>query len=323
MSLSFARATPSATRVGWIGAGVMGCSMAGHLIDAGYPLTVFNRTAAKCDPLVAKGAQLATSPAEVASASDVVFSIVGYPRGESALLAAGLRAGCSQPGAPRRTDVRNVILGEDGALGSLREGSVLVDMTTSEPSLAVEISEAAAARGVGSLDAPVSGGDVGAREAKLAIMVGGEQSAYDAVLPLFELMGKNSAPPQPRATEQVVWDCKWPAFRPDDPPVAGARRAVKLMGPAGAGQHTKMANQIMIATNMIGVVVRDWPAARRPGSRALTGLARQEGLLYAYRAGLDMEDVIAAIGSGAAGSFSLNVLGGSRRPRAGAAAQAC
>uniref|UniRef100_A0A0G4H989 6-phosphogluconate dehydrogenase NADP-binding domain-containing protein n=1 Tax=Chromera velia CCMP2878 TaxID=1169474 RepID=A0A0G4H989_9ALVE len=222
---------PGETRLGWVGTGVMGTSMCRHLMEAGYKMTVYSRTAAKCKPLVDLGAKLATTPAEVARESDVVFTIVGFP-----------------------SDVRQVILGPDGVLSGLGEGGCVVDMTTSEPSLAVEIAEAAAAKKCFALDAPVSGGDVGAREARLSIMVGGEQSAFDAVKPLFECMGKN----------------------------------IRLMGGAGRGQHTKMTNQILIATGIIGVC---------------------EGLLYAHKVGLNLEEVIAAVRSGAAGSWSLENYG--------------
>ena len=222
---------PGKTKIGWIGTGVMGSSMCGHLIAAGYAATVFNRTPDKARALVEKGAKLADSPRAVAAASDVVFTIVGYPH-----------------------DVREVTLGPDGTLAGARPGSVLVDMTTSEPALAVEIDRAARAKGVHSVDAPVSGGDIGAREARLSIMIGGEKEVVDALRPLFEVMGKT----------------------------------IVYQGPAGAGQHTKMVNQVLIATNMIGVC---------------------EALLYGYKAGLDLEVVLQSVGSGAAGSWSLNNLG--------------
>lgn len=206
-------------------------------MDAGYEATVFSRTASKCQPLVDAGAALVSTPREVAERSDVVFSIVGYP-----------------------SDVRSVILDEEtGALAGLadRQSSqvppVLVDMTTSEPSLAQEIAKRAASRGVGAIDAPVSGGDVGARNAALSIMVGGESEHLRAVQPLLEAMGKN----------------------------------IRHMGGPGMGQHTKMANQVLIATNMIGCC---------------------EAMLYSHRAGLDPALVIEAVGQGAAGSWSLNNL---------------
>jgi 3-hydroxyisobutyrate dehydrogenase len=219
------------TRIGWIGTGVMGSSMCGHVMAAGYTVTVFNRSPEKARPLVEKGAKLADSPQAVALASDVVFTIVGYPR-----------------------DVREVTLGAHGTLGGARPGTMLVDMTTSEPALAIEIDQAARAKQVHAVDAPVSGGDVGAREARLSIMVGGDKPVVDALKPLFETMGKT----------------------------------IVHQGPAGAGQHTKMVNQVLIATNMIGVC---------------------EGLLYAFKAGLDLDVVLQSVGSGAAGSWSLNNLG--------------
>ncbi len=222
---------PGKTRIGWIGTGVMGSSMVGHLIAAGYSATVFNRSPDKTKGLVEKGAKLGRSPKEVAAESDVTFTIVGYPR-----------------------DVREVTLGPDGTLAGAKPDSILVDMTTSEPALAREIAEAAKAKNVESVDAPVSGGDVGAKEARLSIMVGGETAPVQALQPLFETMGKT----------------------------------IVHQGPAGAGQHTKMVNQILIATNMIGVC---------------------EALLYGYKAGLNLETVLQSVGSGAAGSWSLNNLG--------------
>lgn len=184
------------TRLGWIGTGVMGRSMCGHLLDAGYPTTVYNRTREKAEPLLERGAAWAGSPAEVAAASEVIFTIVGYP-----------------------ADVWEVVLGERGVLSAAAPGSVLVDMTTSEPSLAVEIHGAAATRGVASVDAPVSGGDVGARNATLSVMVGGDAEAVDRVRPLLEALGKT----------------------------------IVHQGGPGSGQHCKLVNQILIATSMIGI----------------------------------------------------------------------
>jgi 3-hydroxyisobutyrate dehydrogenase len=218
-------------RIGWIGTGVMGSSMCGHLMAAGYQATVTNRSRHKAETLLSKGAQWADTPRKVAENSDVIFVIVGYP-----------------------TDVRSVILGPEGALAGCRPGASIVDMTTSEPSLAVEIYEAAKAKGVDSVDAPVSGGDVGAREARLSIMVGGEESTIERLMPLFQFMG----------------------------------RTIVRQGDAGAGQHTKMVNQILIAANMVAVC---------------------EGLLYAYRAGLDLNRVFESVASGAAGSAALTNLG--------------
>ncbi|MCC6223421.1 MAG: NAD(P)-dependent oxidoreductase [Thermoleophilia bacterium] len=174
----------------------MGCSMCGHLLAAGHEATVYTRTRERAAPLLERGAAWAGSPAEVAAASEVVFTIVGFP-----------------------ADVREVILGPDGVLAGAREGSLLVDLTTSEPSLAVEIHAAAAARGVAALDAPVSGGDVGARNATLSVMVGGDADALARARPLLEKMGKT----------------------------------VVHQGGPGAGQHAKMVNQILIATGMVGV----------------------------------------------------------------------
>lgn len=222
---------PGKTRIGWIGTGVMGTSMCGHLIKGGFAATVYNRSKDKLKPLIDLGATAADSPAAVAAESDVIFTIVGFPK-----------------------DVREVTLGADGTLSTAKPGSVLVDMTTSEPGLAVEIYEAAKHKGVYSVDAPVSGGDIGAKEARLSIMIGGDKEPVEALTPLFQLMGKT----------------------------------IVHQGAAGAGQHTKMVNQILISTNMIGVC---------------------EALLYAYKAGLDPTTVLGSVSTGAAGSWSLSNLG--------------
>jgi 3-hydroxyisobutyrate dehydrogenase len=206
----------------------MGSSMCGHLLGAGHDVRVFNRTRASADALLEAGATWCGSPADVAGGSEVTFTIVGYP-----------------------ADVRAVVLGPGGVLEGAAEGSVVVDMTTSEPTLALEIDAAAHERGVESLDAPVSGGDVGARNAALVIMVGGSEPAFERVRPLFESLGKT----------------------------------VVLEGGPGAGQHTKMTNQIAIASGMIGVC---------------------EALLYAHGAGLDLERALETISGGAAGSWSLS-----------------
>jgi len=194
--MSFGLAQPGKTKIGWIGTGVMGRWMCQHAMTAGYHATVFTRTPAKAQPLVELGAKLAESPHDVAEQSDIICGMVGFP-----------------------SDVRDVFLGEQGALSGCNAGKILVDMTTSDPTLAREIASAASQKGVGCLDAPVSGGDVGAREARLSIMVGGEPAVFEAVKPLFETMGKT----------------------------------IVLQGPAGSGQHTKMVNQTLIANNMIGV----------------------------------------------------------------------
>ena len=220
----------SRPRVGWIGTGVMGQSMCGHLLAAGYPTTVYSRTREKAEPLLAAGAGWAESPRAVAGASDIVFTMVGFP-----------------------ADVRQVYFSEDGILPATRSGMLLVDMTTTEPTLACEIHQQAKAKGANSVDAPVSGGDVGARNRTLSIMIGGEPDAVAAVMPLFEILGKN----------------------------------INHQGAPGAGQHTKMCNQIVIAGTMVGVC---------------------ESLLYAYKAGLDPEKLLAAIRSGAAGCWSLENL---------------
>lgn len=221
---------PETTRIGWIGTGVMGQSMAGHLLQAGYPLSVFNRTRDKANSLIESGATWRATPAEVAESSDVVFSIVGYPE-----------------------DVRAVILGEDGVLAGARPGAIVVDMTTSRPALAAEIARLAEERQIHAIDAPVSGGDVGARNGKLSIMIGGQPDIVESLRPVWEILGQ-------------TW--------------------VHQGGP-GAGQHTKMVNQTLIASGMIGVC---------------------EALLYAWRAGLNLETVLQSVSSGAAGSWSLSNL---------------
>ena len=222
---------PGSTKIGWIGTGVMGSSMCGHLIDAGFSATVYTRSKEKAAALIKKGATWADSPKAVAEQSDVVFGIVGFP-----------------------SDVRAVFLGDDGALAGSKEGNILVDMTTSDPSLAVEIYEAGKAKGVASVDAPVSGGDVGAKEARLSIMIGGDADVVEALNPCWNAMGKT----------------------------------IVRQGGAGAGQHTKMVNQTLIATNMIGVC---------------------EALLYGHKAGLDLPTVMQSVSTGAAGSWSLSNLG--------------
>ena len=218
---------PGQTRIGWIGTGVMGASMCGHLLKAGFAATVFNRTPAKAEKLLAAGARWAASPRAVAAASDVIFTIVGFPR-----------------------DVREVVLGPQGVLAGCRRGAAIVDMTTSQPALAVEIAAAAAQAGVWAVDAPVSGGDIGAREARLSIMIGGDAAVVAALAPCWQAMGKTF---------------------------------VHQGGP-GAGQHAKMVNQVLIAGNMVGLC---------------------EALLYAYRAGLNLDAVLQSVASGAAGSWSL------------------
>ncbi|MBA4031363.1 MAG: oxidoreductase [Planctomyces sp.] len=231
MRFSVLEVSPGKTRIGWIGTGVMGRSMVGHLMNAGYSATIYTRSKEKAADLIEKGAAWAASPKEVAARSDVIFSIVGFP-----------------------ADVREVTLGEQGSLAGVQPGSILVDMTTSEPTLAVEIYQAAKAKGVQAVDAPVSGGDIGAKNAALSIMVGGDAEAVASLQPLFAEMGKT----------------------------------IVHQGAAGAGQHTKMVNQILISTGMIGVC---------------------EALLYGHKAGLDLNTVMQSVGPGAAGSWSLSNLG--------------
>ncbi len=217
-------------KIGFIGTGVMGSSMAAHLMDAGYELTVHNRTQQRAEPLLARGATWAPSPAHAARDADAVITIVGYP-----------------------ADVERVYFGDEdqqGIIEAAQPGAYLIDMTTSEPSLAVRIAAAAAERGVHALDAPVSGGDIGARNAMLTVMVGGDAQDYAAVEQLLHVVG----------------------------------RGVVLQGGPGAGQHTKMANQIAIASEMV---------------------AASEALAYAVAAGLDPYRVLESIGSGSAASWTL------------------
>lgn len=213
-------------RIGFIGLGIMGQSMAGHLLAAGHPLNVFNRSKAKTDDLVAKGANWFDAIGDLAAESDVIITMVGYP-----------------------SDVEEVYFGAGNILDRAKS-AYLIDMTTSSPSLAKRIADEAEKRGCHSLDAPVSGGDIGARNAKLSIMVGGKQADFEAVLPVLKIMGSN----------------------------------VILQGAPGAGQHTKMCNQIVIAGTIMGV---------------------SEGLGYAKSVGLNPETVMESIGGGAASGFQL------------------
>ncbi|HEX6964085.1 MAG TPA: NAD(P)-dependent oxidoreductase [Lacipirellula sp.] len=216
--------------IAWIGTGVMGTSMCRRLIEAGHTAVVHNRTRSKADPLVELGAAWAAKPQAAAAQADVVFTMVGHP-----------------------SDVREVILGQAGALAGCREGAILVDMTTSQPALALEIAREAEQRGVVALDAPVSGGDVGARSGTLSIMIGGDVAAVEKLQSLWQTMGKT---------------------------------IVRHGGP-GAGQHAKMANQVLVGAGMIGIC---------------------EALLYAHRAGLDLNKMIESTASGAAGSWALSNL---------------
>ncbi|WP_096154871.1 MULTISPECIES: NAD(P)-dependent oxidoreductase [Bacillus] len=214
----------------FIGTGVMGNSMASHLLLAGYNVHIYTRTKEKANNLILKGAKWFHSPKEAVQEADVVITMVGYP-----------------------SDVEQVYLGQDGIVQHANTDTFLIDMTTSTPTLAKEIFEKAKERGLRSLDAPVSGGDIGARDAKLTIMAGGDEGDFHAVESLLKHLGTN----------------------------------IVYQGPAGSGQHTKMCNQIAIATNMIGVC---------------------EALAYAKAAGLNPENVLKSISAGAAGSWSLSNL---------------
>jgi 3-hydroxyisobutyrate dehydrogenase len=218
------------TVVGFIGIGVMGKSMAGHLLSAGYPLVVYTRTKEKAVELINRGAEWVETPKEVAEKANVIFTIVGYPY-----------------------DVEEVYFGENGLISNGKKGSYLIDMTTSAPTLAIRIFDEAKKMGIHTIDAPVSGGDIGAKNASLSIMVGGEKDAFEEILPLLQKLGSN----------------------------------IVYQGKAGSGQHTKMCNQIAIASNMIGVA---------------------EAIIYAEKAGLDPETVLKSISTGAAGSWSLSNL---------------
>ncbi|MCD7035440.1 NAD(P)-dependent oxidoreductase [Metabacillus sp. GX 13764] len=214
----------------FIGIGVMGKSMASNLMKAGHELTVYTRTKEKASELLESGAEWAETPMEAAAIANAVITMIGYPK-----------------------DVEEVYFGEKGIIENAQAGSILIDMTTSKPSLAKEIYRRAKEKNLHALDAPVSGGDVGAKEAKLAIMAGGDKDIFDKALPLLEAMGSN----------------------------------IVYQGAAGAGQHTKMCNQITIASNMVGV---------------------SEAMAYAEASGLDPRTVLKSISAGAAGSWSLSNL---------------
>lgn len=224
--------TPGKTRIGWIGIGVMGAAMASRLLSAGYSITIYARSPSKALPLQSEGAQLVDSPYEVAKCSDVVFTMVGHP-----------------------SDVRSVVLDTNhGILAGLNPGGVIVDSTTSSPAQAREIFQAAKAKGCHSIDSPVSGGDIGARDGKLAIFAGGDQSVVNWLSPLYEVLGK-----------------------------------VTYMGQAGCGQSCKIANQIVVGANLLGL---------------------SEGLVFADKAGLDARKLLDAVRTGAAGSMVMELFGG-------------
>ena len=214
-------------KIGFVGTGIMGASMAGHLMDAGFEVSVYNRTKSKAQKLIDRGAKWCDTVSELAKNQDVIISIVGYPK-----------------------DVEQIYLAEDGIINSAREGAYLVDMTTSSPILAEKIFDVAKRKNLHAVDAPVTGGDVGAKNATLTIFVGGEEKDFQALKPVFEVIGKN-----------IVYE-----------------------GAAGAGQKTKIANQIAIAGTLAGVC---------------------EAFAYAKASGLDVEKVYSAISTGAASSFQM------------------
>lgn len=213
--------------IGFIGTGVMGASIVKHLLKAGYPVNVYNRTKSKTDDLVKEGAVWQDTPKDVTDNSEVIFSMVGYPK-----------------------DVEEIYYGENGVFSGKVTGKIVIDMTTSTPSLAKKIEETALELGAESLDAPVSGGDLGAKNGTLTTMVGGKKEVYDKVKPILDVFSSK----------------------------------VNLQGKAGSGQHTKMANQIMIAGTMTGMT---------------------ELLVYAKAAGLDLEKVLDTVGGGSAANWSL------------------
>lgn len=216
--------------VGFIGLGVMGNSMASHILEAGYPVLVYTRTKQKAEEILNKGAVWQETVKDLSEKADIIITMVGYP-----------------------SDVEDIYLGENGILRHAKEGAFVIDMTTSKPSLAKKIAEQAKEKSIHALDAPVSGGDIGARNGTLAIMAGGEKEAFEACLPLFSVMGEN----------------------------------IQYQGEAGSGQHTKMCNQIAIAAGMVGVA---------------------EAMAYAEKSGLNPEQVLKSITTGAAGSWSLSNL---------------
>lgn len=222
---------PGKTIIRFIGLGVMGRSMAGHILKAGYELHVYTRTKKSGETLIAQGAVWEKSVSELSQKCDIIITIVGFP-----------------------ADVEDIYFDKSGILSQAKKETIVIDMTTSSPDLAIKIYKKAKEIQIESLDAPVSGGDLGAQNATLSIMVGGDKKTFDKVFPIFKTLGKN----------------------------------IVLQGKAGAGQHTKMANQIALAAGMVGVC---------------------ESLAYAEKSGLDPETVLKSIGQGAAGSWSLNNMG--------------
>ena len=217
-------------KIGFIGTGVMGSSIVKHLLNAGHEVTIYTRTKSKADALISLGATWAETPAQASKDQHIIFTMVGYPK-----------------------DVEEVYCGSEGIFSSVQKGTIVVDMTTSEPTLAKKLYEQAKAINVHSLDAPVSGGDIGAQNGTLSLMVGGDKEVFEQMKSIFEVFGQN----------------------------------IVYQGAAGSGQHTKMCNQIAIASGMIGVC---------------------ESIAYGLQAGLNLEDVLRSISAGAAGSWSLSNL---------------
>lgn len=217
-------------KIGFIGTGVMGASIVMHLLNAGHDVTIYTRTKSKAADLISAGAKWAETPAEASKEQEIIFTMVGYPK-----------------------DVEEVYIGEKGIFSAAKEGAIVIDMTTSEPTLAKKLYHEARERGLHSLDAPVSGGDIGAKNGTLSLMIGGDKDVFEKLYPIFELFGQN----------------------------------IVYQGVAGSGQHTKMCNQIAIASGMIGVC---------------------ESMAYGLKAGLTMEEVLRSITAGAAGSWSLSNL---------------
>lgn len=217
-------------KIGFIGTGVMGASIVMHLLNAGHDVTIYTRTKSKAAELIAAGAKWAETPAQASKEQDIIFTMVGYPK-----------------------DVEEVYIGENGIFSAAKQGAIVIDMTTSEPTLAKKLYHEASERGLYSLDAPVSGGDIGAKNGTLSLMVGGDKDVFEKMQPIFELFGHN----------------------------------IIYQGVAGSGQHTKMCNQIAIASGMIGVC---------------------ESMAYGLKAGLTMDEVLRSITAGAAGSWSLSNL---------------
>ena len=218
-------------KIGFIGTGVMGTSIVKHLLKAGYEVQIYNRTKSKASALIELGAKWQNTPAEVTENAEVIFTIVGYP-----------------------TDVEEVYYGENGIFQTASKKHILIDMTTSTPTLANKLYQTGKEKGSAVLDAPVSGGDLGAKKGTLTVMVGGDQVVFDRVKPVFEEFSSK----------------------------------INLQGPAGSGQHTKMANQIMVAGTMTGMT---------------------ELLVYAKAAGLDVEKVLDTVGGGSAQNWSLSNYG--------------